>query len=88
LTGQKTFLQLICVLKYIQGHNEKYDLPAKSKTDICTIMYTSGTTSEPKGVMISNETVVTVVSGINYSLKSINEEVISCFPVFRTLLNS
>lgn len=54
--------------------NQKYDLPAKSKTDICTIMYTSGTTSEPKGVMISNETVATVVSGINYSLKSINEE--------------
>ncbi|KAL2893220.1 Long chain acyl-CoA synthetase 4 [Bienertia sinuspersici] len=56
------------------GTNQQYDLPAKKKTDICTIMYTSGTTSEPKGVLISNETVVTVVSGINFSLKSINEE--------------
>lgn len=60
---------------YKQGHNQRYDLPEKKKTDICTIMYTSGTTSEPKGVLISNETVVTVVSGINFSLKHINEEV-------------
>ncbi|XP_074282533.1 long chain acyl-CoA synthetase 4-like [Silene latifolia] len=56
------------------GSNQHFDLPAKKKDDICTIMYTSGTTSEPKGVLISNETVVTVVSGINFSLKSINEE--------------
>ncbi|XP_021748861.1 long chain acyl-CoA synthetase 4-like [Chenopodium quinoa] len=56
------------------GNNQHFELPEKKKSDICTIMYTSGTTSEPKGVLISNETVVTVVSGINFSLKSINEE--------------
>ncbi|XP_010668007.2 long chain acyl-CoA synthetase 4 [Beta vulgaris subsp. vulgaris] len=56
------------------GNNQQFDLPAKKKSDICTIMYTSGTTSEPKGVLISNETVVTVVSGIKFSLTSINEE--------------
>ncbi|GMH00425.1 hypothetical protein Nepgr_002264 [Nepenthes gracilis] len=56
------------------GTTQQCDIPAKRKTDICTIMYTSGTTSEPKGVMISHETIVTVVSGVNYSLESINEE--------------
>eukprot|EP00475_Leptophrys_vorax_P031730 TRINITY_DN4823_c0_g1_i1.p1 TRINITY_DN4823_c0_g1~~TRINITY_DN4823_c0_g1_i1.p1 ORF type:complete len:657 (+),score=64.76 TRINITY_DN4823_c0_g1_i1:125-1972(+) len=31
--------------------------------DICTIMYTSGTTGEPKGVLISHHSLVTAVAG-------------------------
>uniref|UniRef100_A0ACD5VJR8 Uncharacterized protein n=1 Tax=Avena sativa TaxID=4498 RepID=A0ACD5VJR8_AVESA len=34
--------------------DQEFDLPVKQSTDICTIMYTSGTTGDPKGVLISN----------------------------------
>ncbi|KAG6393185.1 hypothetical protein SASPL_147421 [Salvia splendens] len=57
------------------GKSKKYDIPVKKKADICTIMYTSGTTGDPKGVMISNESILSVISGVNHHLESINEEV-------------
>ncbi|KAL6549857.1 Long chain acyl-CoA synthetase 4 [Orobanche minor] len=54
------------------GENKHYDLPVKIKTDICTIMYTSGTTGDPKGVMISNNSIVTLIAGVNRLLESVN----------------
>ena len=38
-------------------------------------MYTSGTTGDPKGVMISNESIVTLIAGVIRLLKSANEAV-------------
>ncbi|XP_038688105.1 long chain acyl-CoA synthetase 4-like [Tripterygium wilfordii] len=55
------------------GQNKQFELPEKKKTDICTIMYTSGTTGDPKGVLISNESIVTLVSGVKRLLESVNE---------------
>ena len=60
---------------HLQGKNEPFDLPIKKKIDICTIMYTSGTTGDPKGVMISNESILSIISGVNHSLESMNDEV-------------
>ncbi|KAI4303639.1 hypothetical protein MLD38_039244 [Melastoma candidum] len=55
------------------GDNENYEPPVKTKTDICTIMYTSGTTGDPKGVMISNESILTLIAGVKRLLESVNE---------------
>ncbi|KAG5041530.1 hypothetical protein JHK85_014006 [Glycine max] len=56
------------------GHNQSFDLPVKKKSDVCTIMYTSGTTGDPKGVLISNESIITLLAGIQQLLKSCNEK--------------
>lgn len=60
------------------GSNKRFELPEKKKTDICTIMYTSGTTGDPKGVLISNESILSMISGVNHQLESMNEEVCTC----------
>ncbi|XP_039059457.1 long chain acyl-CoA synthetase 4-like [Hibiscus syriacus] len=60
--------------EFFAGENKTFDLPVKKKTDICTIMYTSGTTGDPKGVLISNESIVTLIAGVKRLLASVNEQ--------------
>lgn len=55
------------------GTNKQFDLPLTKKDDICTIMYTSGTTGDPKGVMISNNSIVTLIAGVECLLTNVNE---------------
>ncbi|KAE9606536.1 putative CDP-diacylglycerol--inositol 3-phosphatidyltransferase, Long-chain-fatty-acid--CoA ligase [Lupinus albus] len=56
------------------GQHQSFDLPVKKRSDICTIMYTSGTTGDPKGVLISNDSIITLLAGIKRLLESVNEE--------------
>ncbi|KAK2385230.1 Long chain acyl-CoA synthetase 4 [Trifolium repens] len=56
------------------GQDKSFDLPVKKKSDICTIMYTSGTTGDPKGVLISNESIITLLAGITKLLECCNEQ--------------
>lgn len=60
---------------FVQGENKNFELPVNKKIDVCTIMYTSGTTGEPKGVMISNNSIVTLIAGVRRFLESFNETV-------------
>nr|AAC33962.1 contains similarity to AMP-binding enzymes (Pfam: AMP-binding.hmm, score: 18.66, 25.90 and 43.55); most similar to acyl-CoA synthetases [Arabidopsis thaliana] len=57
------------------GEGKQYELPIKKPSDICTIMYTSGTTGDPKGVMISNESIVTITTGVMHFLGNVNASV-------------
>lgn len=50
-------------------------MPEKKKSDICTIMYTSGTTGDPKGVMISNESLVVNTVGPDSVMQYVGEVV-------------
>ncbi|KAL9386934.1 hypothetical protein Peur_020058 [Populus x canadensis] len=59
------------------GENKQYELPVKKKEDICTIMYTSGTTGDPKGVLISNDSIVTLIAGVKRLLESVKESLTS-----------
>lgn len=56
------------------GNDKDYELPKKKKSDICTIMYTSGTTGDPKGVLISNESIISLLTGVKTLLKNVKEE--------------
>ncbi|XP_010525687.1 PREDICTED: long chain acyl-CoA synthetase 2 [Tarenaya hassleriana] len=51
----------------LTGESEP-ELPRKQRSDVCTIMYTSGTTGEPKGVILNNSALLTQVLSIDKML--------------------
>ncbi|KAF8028324.1 hypothetical protein BT93_E1056 [Corymbia citriodora subsp. variegata] len=51
--------------EFSQQGNAHCELPPKKRTDVCTIMYTSGTTGDPKGVVITNAALIAEVLSID-----------------------
>ncbi|KAG9440845.1 hypothetical protein H6P81_021010 [Aristolochia fimbriata] len=61
--------------EFLSQGNPSYKLPPKGKGDICTIMYTSGTTGDPKGVLLTNEAVMSEVLSIEHLLQETDKVV-------------
>ncbi|PIN13790.1 Long-chain acyl-CoA synthetases (AMP-forming) [Handroanthus impetiginosus] len=55
------------------GKDKHFDLPVRKETDISSIVYTSGTTGDAKGVMISNKGIVISIAGLKRTLESVNQ---------------
>ena len=64
----------------LQG-NLDCELPPKQRTAICTIMYTSGTTGEPKGVIITNAALMSEVLSTDHLL-FLADRVVNNLPQF------
>lgn len=68
--------QLLITCSYLFQGSLEDELPEKNKTDICTIMYTSGTTGEPKGVILSNAAFMSEVLSTHQLLVETDKPVI------------
>ncbi|TVU35728.1 hypothetical protein EJB05_17631 [Eragrostis curvula] len=67
-------LRILFAANTHKAGDQDFDLPTKEKNDICTIMYTSGTTGDPKGVLISNASIICLIAGVDRLLNCVNEE--------------
>lgn len=56
------------------GEDNPVDFTPPRGFDICTIMYTSGTTGEPKGVMLTHESVSLQIGAVDYWLAHFEEK--------------
>ena len=58
-----------------QGKVNEMEILPPQPFNICTIMYTSGTSGDPKGVVLTHETIATFVSGVDLFLDQFEDKV-------------
>ncbi|PRQ23559.1 putative long-chain-fatty-acid--CoA ligase [Rosa chinensis] len=54
--------------EFFQLGNSDYELPLKQRTAVCTIMCRSGTTREPKGLIVTNAALMSEVLSTDHIL--------------------
>ncbi|PRQ23455.1 putative long-chain-fatty-acid--CoA ligase [Rosa chinensis] len=67
--------------EFFQLGNSDCELPPKQRTAVCTIMYTSGTTGEPKGVIVSNAALMSEVLSTDHSFCTEEDSNFSFLPL-------
>lgn len=69
-------LFLCCDSSFSQGKENTSEILPPQPFSICTIMYTSGTSGDPKGVVLTHETIATFVRGIDLFMDQFEDKVI------------
>ncbi|WRX10345.1 AMP-dependent synthetase/ligase domain - like 4 [Theobroma cacao] len=85
--GIKTFswIEFLCM-----GKENPQETSPPQPFNICTIMYTSGTSGDPKGVVLTHETIATFVYGVDLfldqfedkNLKELRDDIMELKPTF------
>lgn len=79
-----SYSEFICFKKIYLHKFKKFKLPKINKKDICSLIYTSGTSGNPKGVMLSHGSIIHNCDAAFEILKSINitkEKFLSFLPL-------
>lgn len=84
LKGMKTFV--LEDIEYDIKNQDEFTSVAAKPDDLVEIVYTSGTTGKPKGVMLTHENILTNVASIQKHIKlSKNDAVLSLLPLSHML---
>jgi long-chain acyl-CoA synthetase len=85
----KMKLVLICIKKKthliinLQGKENPSTISPPQAHNICTIMYTSGTSGDPKGVVLTHENITYFVRGMDIFMEQFEEKVNTIFPLLQ-----
>lgn len=72
-----------CDLGFSLESKEQIELPVPKPSDICTLIFTSGTTGNPKAVEVTHQNVCTAVEGVldRFTMHMFEERVVTYLPL-------